>query len=323
MTGILIANLNEAALNAAEIVQWLSAKKGCEAYRPVSSDCRALFSFSVHTIDGFGGWSGSSSAAREFLVDIESDDFMFFVEHGTYYQLSIGGARHLVTPSWGLVTSADRYSGVSIGSASVAEGFCVPRSVIVDALVKTYERSVPTRFEFEPLQNMTSGPAVQLLNLIRFFKENTSDSTNLAMSPIALASFKEMFSLLMVQNLRHSLSEIDLPVHAITPRQIKRAADFARAHFAMPITVSDMAAAAGVSTGALHLNFRRFLNITPMGYLQQLRLEGVRRDLIEASPSSSIAEIARRWGFVHLGRFSHKYRIAFGVLPSVDLARQP
>lgn len=89
----------------------------------------------------------------------------------------------------------------------------------------------------------------------------------------------------------------------------------------MPITISGMAAAAGVSVRALQANFRRFLNTTPMAYLRQLRLEGAHHDIVNAHPSSTVAEIARRWGFMHLGRFSQEYRATFGVVPSADLAR--
>ncbi|OAP36683.1 AraC family transcriptional regulator [Sinorhizobium glycinis] len=320
MTGILTAKLDEAPLTAGEISNWLSAEKG-EIYKPLNRDCRDHFSFSMHGIDGFGGWSGSSSTLRQFAVNIESDDFMFFMEHGTSYELATGGIRHHVTPGSGLLTSADRYSGITIGGGSVGEGFCVPREAVMAALVGTYERAIPAGFEFTPVQDLNSGPMAHMLNLIRFFRENICESQNLAASPIALASFKEMFCLLMVQNLHHSLSQSNLPVNTIAPRQLRRAMDFARMHAALPIGVADMAAAAGVSARALQVNFRRFLNTTPMSYLRQLRLEGARREMIEARPSATVAEIAQRWGFVHLGRFSQEYRAAFGVSPSSDLAR--
>jgi AraC-like DNA-binding protein len=189
------------------------------------------------------------------------------------------------------------------------------------ALVGTYERAIPAGFEFSPMQDMASGRMAYILNLVRFFRENICDSHNLAASPIALASFKETFCLLMVQNLHHSLSQATLPVNTIAPRQLRRAMDFARMHAALPIGIAEMAAAAGVSARALQVNFRRFLNTTPMNYLRQVRLEGARREMIEAEPSATVAEIAQRWGFVHLGRFSKEYRAAFGVSPSFDLAR--
>lgn len=78
----------------------------------------------------------------------------------------------------------------------------------------------------------------------------------------------------MVQNLRHTLSDANGRASIIAPGQVRRALDFARTHAAMPITISDMAAVAGVSVRDLQFNFRRLLNRSPMAYLRQIRPEG-------------------------------------------------
>ncbi|MQW85503.1 helix-turn-helix transcriptional regulator [Sinorhizobium saheli] len=321
MIEILTMRLEETSLGTGDVSEWLSAEKDLACYRPLSSDRRGLFSFSAQGAGDLVAWSGSSSTERAFSVNLEGDDFMFFVEHGTHYELATGGIRHGVTPGVGLLTSADRYSALKIGAGSAAEGFCVPRSAVQAALASSFERLLPTGFEFAPLHDLNGGPAGHLFKLMRFFRDDMCGGQNLEVSPIALASFKEMFCLLMVQNLRHTLSDLNAPVRTIAPRQVRRALEFARAHAAMPITISDMAAAAGVSVRALQANFRRFLNATPMAYLRQLRLEGAHHDIVNAHPSATVAEIARRWGFMHLGRFSQEYRATFGVVPSADLAR--
>lgn len=316
---VLSLRLEKASLTTGEVSEWLSYNKADE-YIPRSTDSRGDFSFSAHGVGDLVGWSGSSSTERVFSVNIESDDFMFFLEHDAHYDLSTGNIRHPLTPGVALLTSADRYSGVKIGAGSVAEGFCIPRSAVQMALVNTFERAVPTGFEFAPLHNLTDGPAAHLFKLMRFFRDDLCAHQGLVVSPLALASFQEMFCLLMVQNLRHTLSGGNGPASMIAPRQIRRALDFARTHAAMPITISDMAAAAGVSVRALQFNFRRFLNNSPMAYLRQIRLEGARHDIVKADPTLTVAAIARRWGFTHLGRFSQEYRAAFGSSPSADLA---
>jgi transcriptional regulator GlxA family with amidase domain len=69
--------------------------------------------------------------------------------------------------------------------------------------------------------------------------------------------------------------------------------------------------------------FRRNLDASPADYLRRLRLDRVRQDLLAADPLSgaTVAGIARRWGFVHLGRFAQTYRTAFGELPGSTLQR--
>jgi AraC-like DNA-binding protein len=51
-------------------------------------------------------------------------------------------------------------------------------------------------------------------------------------------------------------------------------------------------------------------------------MERARRDLLAADPQAdSVTDIAARWGFFHLGRFSQAYRCAYSELPSQTLAR--
>jgi AraC-like DNA-binding protein len=54
-----------------------------------------------------------------------------------------------------------------------------------------------------------------------------------------------------------------------------------------------------------------------MAYLRVVRLRRAHRDLgRSANPShSSIASIAHRWGFTHLGRFAAAHQTMFGETP--------
>jgi AraC-like DNA-binding protein len=105
-----------------------------------------------------------------------------------------------------------------------------------------------------------------------------------------------------------------------TPAAVRRAVAHVEAHATDPITVEDIATAAGVGVRALQAGFRRYLDTTPMGYLFRIRLDHAHRALQAADPSvDTVAAIAHRWGFTHLGRFSVRYRSAFGHSPSETL----
>ncbi|MBM2619425.1 AraC family transcriptional regulator [Actinoplanes sp. LDG1-06] len=105
-----------------------------------------------------------------------------------------------------------------------------------------------------------------------------------------------------------------------TPAAVRRAVAYVDAHAADPITLEDIAAAAGVGVRALQAGFRRHLDTTPMAYLFRVRLEQAHHALQAADPSvATVATIAHRWGFTHLGRFSVRYRSAFGRRPSETL----
>jgi AraC family ethanolamine operon transcriptional activator len=77
-----------------------------------------------------------------------------------------------------------------------------------------------------------------------------------------------------------------------------------------------------VSERTLRDAFRRQFHHPPSVYLRLIRLNGVRNELLYASPSvTSVTAVATRWGFVQLGRFAQDYRRLFGERPSETLLR--
>ena len=71
---------------------------------------------------------------------------------------------------------------------------------------------------------------------------------------------------------------------------------------------------------ALELAFRDQLRTTPIGYLLGVRLYRAHLELTAAHPcTSTVREIAHRWGFRHSGRFARQYRLKFGVYPEDTL----
>lgn len=104
------------------------------------------------------------------------------------------------------------------------------------------------------------------------------------------------------------------------PPAVRSATEFIRERAAEPLTVSDIAVAAGCGTRALQEAFRRHLGTTPMGQLQETRLDHARADLIAAGPGgTTVGDVCLRWGFTHPGRFSRAYQRRHGELPSATL----
>ena len=60
--------------------------------------------------------------------------------------------------------------------------------------------------------------------------------------------------------------------------------------------------------------------MSPMAYVQEVRLQRVHRQLRAAAPgTTTVTDVAHAWGFVHLGRFARRYRERFGESPSQTL----
>jgi AraC-like DNA-binding protein len=80
----------------------------------------------------------------------------------------------------------------------------------------------------------------------------------------------------------------------------------------------------GVPARTLRMCCAEFLGVSPTRYLLLQRLNKARWALRRADPSTaSVAEVARSYQFLELGRFAVKYRTTFGELPSTTLQRDP
>lgn len=104
---------------------------------------------------------------------------------------------------------------------------------------------------------------------------------------------------------------------------VRAAQEWIAAHAHLPVTTSDVCRATGLSARGLQAAFHRAGSVTPMQFLRDVRLERVRAALTAGAPGEvTVAEVARAWGFAHLGRFAGTYAEAFGERPSVTLQRR-
>ncbi len=68
----------------------------------------------------------------------------------------------------------------------------------------------------------------------------------------------------------------------IRPRHVRRVQEYLE-HAHEPITVEQLAHIAGVSLRSLYAGFKEFLDISPMQYLRDLRMERVRERAFQGS----------------------------------------
>jgi methylphosphotriester-DNA--protein-cysteine methyltransferase len=84
----------------------------------------------------------------------------------------------------------------------------------------------------------------------------------------------------------------------------------------------ELCAAIGVSDRTLRVCCHEHLGMGPKRYLMLRRMRLVRQDLRESTPTTTtVTEIATRYGFWQFGRFAGEYKAIFGELPSERLAR--
>jgi AraC-like DNA-binding protein len=115
--------------------------------------------------------------------------------------------------------------------------------------------------------------------------------------------------------------DLDQGGRSAAPHYVRRAEIFMRENARAVPTLAEVARAAGVSVRALSGAFRRFRNMTPMAFMRERRLQGIRKDLLTGGDGQTVTAVASRWGYVNLGVFANAYKHRFGELPSETLRR--
>lgn len=99
----------------------------------------------------------------------------------------------------------------------------------------------------------------------------------------------------------------NLPAAAVAAR------DVLSQRLEQPLTIDEVAQAAGVNRSTLHRHCQRYLGCSPMAYRQRLRLQRAASLLDEGLTVSTVAE---QVGFACPFAFSKAFRRQFGVAPS-------
>lgn len=115
---------------------------------------------------------------------------------------------------------------------------------------------------------------------------------------------------------------LDAPVAPASQRTLRAATDYLQECRHEPLRLADVASHCGVSVRSLTDAFRREHGVSPMKYLQEVRLQAARRLLTGRQPGMTVARAATDNGFTALGRFAAVYRARFGESPSDTLSRR-
>jgi AraC-like DNA-binding protein len=104
-------------------------------------------------------------------------------------------------------------------------------------------------------------------------------------------------------------------------RHLLRAKDLADARYFEPLSVDDLAAAAGLSRAHFSREFRRAFGDSPHGYLLTRRLE--RSAALLRATDHSVAEICLSVGLTSVGSFTTSFKRMFGETPTAYRAKFP
>lgn len=109
--------------------------------------------------------------------------------------------------------------------------------------------------------------------------------------------------------------------HVPPARHLLRAKDHADARYAEPLSVDDLADAAGLSRAHFSREFRRAFGESPHAYLLTRRLE--RAAALLRTTDRSVAEICLAVGLRSIGSFTTSFKRTYGVTPTAYRAAHP
>ena len=94
--------------------------------------------------------------------------------------------------------------------------------------------------------------------------------------------------------------------------RLDRGMAYIRRHFADPILLPEVAAAAGLSPFYFHRHFRRQFGETPKEVISRLRVERAKELILRGVP---LPEVARRCGFAHQSHLTMRFKMETGIPP--------
>ena len=226
-----------------------------------------------------------------------------------------------IHPHLGLVSTAGQDHQIWVPTSVELLNVRLDRTVVEQDLAHLLDRPVGRPLQFALDLDLRRGLGATLARLLHYVADELDQPDTLyRSSTLVVRQSERMLTTLLLENQPHTyLDELHGPALQAASWQIRRAEEYVRAHLHHPLSVADLAAAAGVSGRTLRRTFRRHRGCSPMQFVRQLRLEAVRRDLLDAASGVTVSEVALRWGFDHFGRFSAHYRQAFNEHPSETL----
>jgi AraC-like DNA-binding protein len=201
--------------------------------------------------------------------------------------------------------------------------FCLmfPRPVLQQELEAMLGRPLREPITFTPAMDVTTGAGQAWLDALRLIERQARHSRGLLYHPLAAAHLAQTLvdGLLLAQP--HNYTEaLAGPSYPAAPPAVRQAMELIRAHPEQPWTTATLARHVAVSPRSLQDGFARSVGVPPTQYLREVRLARVHEELRAADPhTTTVSQVAGRWGFVYLSRFAAAYRSKFGESPVQSL----
>lgn len=301
----------------------------CELYRdsavqfaPAQGQQRLAHEMFVVPVGGIlltsFNWAFGVRAAAPCVED--TFDFCIPTEGGG--DIAVGKETVNYDHQTGIVLSPNRPLRIDLAAQTINLNVNVSKALLEGQLSALMGRDRSEPLEFDAAMHYQRDQCGSVWRLVRFIAGEIDRDASVLTNPLVAERFCDAvlsgFLYAQPNNYSHLLNRDVPPAELPYVRQVE---EYIAANCAQPITSSDLAAIAGASMSALYAGFKRYRGYTPLEFLKNTRLQRVRDALQIAPAGTTVKEVANRWGFTHLGRFSRDYARRYGENPSETLSR--
>jgi AraC-like DNA-binding protein len=245
-------------------------------------------------------------------------------------------------PRSGHVESVHRGSSLAVGPGAAAVyrpegdavsrwaagsrlwGVKIDRHAVEDALSEALGWQLTRQIDFAPSMSTEAGAVRSWINMLSVFAEQVFRPDGVLNQPMVGLPFVDSLirGLLLAADNPYR-SAVTGETQSASPPAIRAAVEIIEEEAHLPLTASSIAKRCHVSVRMLQQGFRRYMGVSPMAYLREVRLRRAHQSLLESDPSvTSVASVAYRWGYTNLGRFACAHIARYDEPPAATLRRR-
>ncbi|MBB3609644.1 AraC family transcriptional regulator [Rhizobium sp. BK602] len=262
-------------------------------------------------------WNGKCHSGMKVTLSRAPDAYALYLPSSGVMEVDTGRKQLVSKPATALLADMSRFERLTLHEDRSHIGMAFEKSAMIQQLSELLDAPVVGRIDFDHAIDLAtvSGARIAALGHLVW------NSLNVAEADRPSSAFVERLMQAMMIALLESVpnnysARLERPVSPAIPKRLKRAIEYMHANVSSPMGIADIAQEAGTSVRALQAAFQQFKNTTPLNYLRAIRLEGARKALTDPKCCQSVADVARSWGFSHMGRFAALYHQSFGEMPS-------
>ncbi len=238
------------------------------------------------------------------------------------FELQMGKHTLCGSKSVGTLSSPAYAKQIRLGMNSSRYNISFNQSAMVEMLEQLLGNTISRQLEFDPRVDLNSNLGQQLNVLFNQYIESLKEAMGCRNHGAISSQFEQLILTILLNQQPHNYTTaLEKYKPFTTSSDVKRVLTYIHEHLSQALTLTELIKISGVPGRTLFAHFRQFMGKTPLQYITEQRLTYIRQDLLNANQNENVTEIAMRWGFTQLGRFSGLYKRTYGELPRETLKK--